>query len=352
MKPKIYPILFLFIFLILPINFLFANASMQVIYPSSKMLNYNRFLVADLGLLGSGKSNKIFEVSFETDNTITDEYYLHIRVVDNSNNSVLLDGNTDSWPYNKKFSGKKYSNYNITEAASLGGKFTISDESKTLQDKILATGALPQGSFTIEFELVRSTDNVTVDNESIMVNITPPYIQPIFPVNTSVTPSGLIFRWHSNLTNTKLHIFSDPAGKREVKSGGRLPANVSGGRFNGVSIAGLLTYDKMYYWQVSGYINTSHGLEFMKGPITAFILKQEGSGVRYFGLSEGEKDRIKSELIKLLKTKVDKRAARSIKNYRLNQVVLDNGELSMNEILNILKLLEKGDLKIKSVYLR
>ncbi len=351
MKPRIYFTFFLVLFLIFPIMTLFATISIDVTYPAGGVLSYNRFLVADLGLLGEGKSNKIFEIRFGSD-TSTDSYYLHIKVTDNSNGKVLLEGNTESWPYNERFSGQTYTNYNITEAASLGGSFSISDESKTLQDKILATGALPEGTFTISFELKKASDNSTVDTAQITVNIDPPYLQPIYPVNNYVTPSSLVFRWRSNLSNLSLHIYSDPRGKNEVKSGSRLPAGVSGGMYDGTSIATLLSYGKTYYWQITGDINTSHGTETLKGPVSSFILKTEGSGGGYFGLSEGEKAQIKARLIKLLKSKINKRAARSIRSFNLDRVLLDNSEISLNEILNILEMLEKGKLKVKSVYFK
>ncbi len=347
MKYK-YFILVLVLVFILPVTFLYAAVGIDV---EPKSLSYNRFLVADLGLMGGGKSNEIFKISFGDSSLTTDKYYLHIEVRDDKGN-VLLSGNTDKWPYNQKFSGHTYSNHNITDASALGGSFSISNESKKLQDKILATGALPEGSFDIKIELWKDGDSSLKDSVTVHITINPPTLQPIFPVNTSVNPSALIFRWRSNLQNLKLHIFEDPQGRRELLSGSRLPKNVGGSSFNGSSIVSLLTFNKPYYWQLTGYMETSHGRELTKGPLSSFILVPEGSAASEYGISASEKNRIKQRLINLLKTKVNKKTANSIKKYDLQRILFDNTEISLQEIESILKMLENNNLKIKSVSFR
>ena len=351
MKYK-YFILVLILLFVLPLTFLYADVGIDRVVPQSGTLVYNRFLVADLGLIGGGKSNEIFKISFYIDDT-TEKYYLNIEVRDDKGN-VLLSGNTDKKSYNDYFSGKSYSNHNITEATALGGSFSISDESKKLQDKILATGALPEGRFDIYLELRDSNNNPAGSPSSRIVHvlITPPYTQLLFPINTSVNPSALIFRWRSNLQNLKLHIFEDPQGRRELLSGSRLPKNVGGSSFNGSSIVSLLTFNKPYYWQLTGYMETSHGRELTKGPLSSFILVPEGSATSEYGISASEKNQIKQRLINLLKTKVNKKAANSIKKYDLQRILFDNTEISLQEIESILQMLENNKLKIKSVSFR
>ena len=340
-----YLVLVLIVLFVLPVSFLYASVGINL--DSSSNIIYNKFLVADLGLMGGGKSNEIFKISFDSDPT-TVQYYLYIKVTDASG-KVLLSGNTDKWPYSEKFSGKSYSNHNIADATGLGGNFSISDESKKLQDKVLATGALPEGSFSINIELWKVGDASYTSSKTIKISIKPPTLQPIFPVNTSVTPSGLVFRWRSNLEGLRIHLFEDPQGRRDVLSGSRLPKNVSGGSFNGTNIVSLLTFNKMYYWQLTGYINTSHGRELLKGPLSSFILTPEGSTSAKYGLSNSEKNQIKQRLMKLLRSKVNKRAANSIKRYDLERMLFDNGEISLQEIKSIFKMLENNNLKIKSV---
>ena len=348
MKYK-YLFLALIMLFILPVSFLYAAIGINLVKPQSGTLSYNRFLVADLGLLGEGKSNEIFRVSFGNDGS-SDSYYIYIKVTDSQGN-ILLSGSTKKWPYNQKFSDRSYSNHNITDASGLGGSFSISNESKRLQDKILATGALPEGGFDIYIELRDTNDNPSGSPSSVKVHIaiTPLVLQPIFPIDTTVTPSALVFRWRNNLGNLKLHIFEDPQGRHEILSGSRLPKNVGGNSFNGATIASLLQYNKIYYWQLTGYINTSHGREMLKSPLNSFIFVPEGASIFKYGLSASEKRRIKQRLINLLRGKVNKKVANSIKGYDLEKILFDNGYVSLQEIESIFKMIEDGDLKIKSV---
>jgi len=83
------------------IGVLFAAA--VTIYAAPRMTvtlyaseQYNRFLVADLGLSGSAK-NMVFEVTFDPGDT-TDKYYVNIVVKDEITGQTLISGNTNALP--------------------------------------------------------------------------------------------------------------------------------------------------------------------------------------------------------------------------------------------------------------
>lgn len=314
---------------------------------------YHRFLVADLGLIGTGgKANSIFSVTFGSDST-TDKYFMEIEVTDNTTGDVLLSGSTDTKEYNPYFSGKTYNNYNITDAENLGGSFKISDTSKKLQDKILATGAIPAGSFTITMRL-KKADRTQVAEDSISIIVTPPYLQPVYPVNISTTKNALNFRWASNINNMELHIFTDPRGNNEILKGSLLPARGLGSAqsADGSLITPFLENAQRYYWQVWGYIDTSHGAELVKGPLSEFLYFVESADVVYLGLSEEDKAAIMDEIIEILKSFVNKRAARSISGYSIDRIIVDNSPLSREEIMTILMLIKEKELKLNSIYFK
>jgi len=335
-------------FIIVLINYVFAQ-SMEV-EPSE--LNYNRFLVADLGLLGSGKANEIFRVSFDSSSEVKDNYYLKIEVTRLSDGKILLSGNTQPKPYNKYFSGQEYTNYNITDADVPGGDFTLSEEAGDLTDMVMATGALPEGGFRVKLELYKQGDTLTNISHEITINITPPYIQPIYPVNISVTSSSLNFRWRSNMNNMSLHLYTDPAGRNEITSGARLPARGVGQGLDGSLISSILHTGEHYFWQIQGDIETSHGKERVKGPLSEFLYLQEGSQPVFLGLSEAEKEAIRAEIYDILFKLINRRAARSILDYDIDRVLFDGSPVSMMEIMAVLDLIKENKITVNAIYFR
>ena len=169
-----------------------------------------------------------------------------------------------------------------------------------------------------------------------------------------VTRDTLAFRWVTNITDRELHLFTDPRGNREVTSGGRLPALGLGAAssLDGSAIAPLLTNDTTYYWQVWGKITTSHGAERVKSALSQFVYFEELGSVLYLGLSDTNKSAIKDELIAILAELVNKRAAKSIKEYEIVRIVLDNGVVTRDEILAILAAIKEKQVKVNSIYFR
>jgi len=333
-------LVFLFVILSLPLAFGQSISSLTLTGPSV----YNRFLVADLGLTGGGRNNRIFQISFST-NAAVASYSLSIEVRRSLDNKLLLSGTTDSKPYNTFFSGRTYDNYELYDA--FGGKFELSDDAQKLKDTVLATGVFPEGSYRIVITLVGS------NTAQVTVSIVPPYIQPIYPVDTTVTRSMMNFIYRTNLKeNLELRLYSDPRGRNEIKAGGRLPVRSAGQRVNGARFASLLNPGELYYWQVYGDMVTSHGTVRVSGPLSMFLFLEEGATIEDLGLSEAEKAEILGELIEILKSLVNKRAAKSIMGYDLERVLLDNEIVTVKEILAILALIRSGDVQVNSIYFR
>ncbi len=315
---------------------------------------YNRFLVADLGILGGGRQNEVFTVEFGTDAT-TDNYYLHIKVVSVSDGATLLDGNTDSLPYDENYSGKVFNNSNITDSGSLGGSFTISDTSQNLQDRILATGALPQGSFTIDLDFYKSAtetaDAVLITTQSIAVQIIPPFLQPSYPVDTTVPGQGLTFSWGTNVKDLTFHLFGDPAGNQELYHV-QLGTGVRSVPATGFDHILRKWQGRDLYWQVKGLIKTSHGNEAFAGPLSYFIYYEDSVVSQDIGLSFEERRELEDKVIELLGQIVNKRAANSIKQYDLDRVVLDRGVVARGEVIPILDEIIAKEVKVNAIYFR
>ncbi len=335
---------------------LFAAPGMNVQVFATEQ--YNRFLVADLGLSGSAK-NEVFRITFNTDNTVTDTYYVRIIVKDENSQLTLISGNTNALPYNTGYSGKTFSNIDMTDASNLGGSFTISGgavskETKELQDKVLATGALPQSTFSITLTLYQSGNSTPVATKTILLSINPPYQQPLYPLNVTVSKSGLDFRWISNVKNIELHLFEDPNGNRELIAGSILP-KIRLGTAQGVDgsdIAGLLEEGQTYYWQLWGYINTSHGEELVKGTLNEFVYSQEGAASIELVLTEPDKQEIKKELARILTELFGRKWARNLRNYDIARILLDEGFISREEVMTILHLIEQKKLDVNNIYLK
>jgi hypothetical protein len=323
---------------------------------------YHRFLVADLGILNvggtKGKANVIFTVDFGTDPS-TDVHRVDISVT--KNGDTILSGATDSLPYNTDFSGETFNNSNIADADNLGGSFDISGQGFTIQDQVLATGALPGGIVRITLQLFNVTTGSNVGGpQSVDITVRPPFLQPTFPVDRSATKAELNFRWVTNLNlnlrkRMELHIYRDPGGAREVLEGGRLPVlNIVAPPVMGNVIAPSTTLvdGERYFWQVWGYAVTSHGDELVKGPRTEFIYFEELSQVILLGLSDECRQRIMDVASEALREIVNPRAARSVQNFAVDRAVLDGTPIDCAEAIPILESIIAGDLNATAVYFR
>jgi hypothetical protein len=312
---------------------------------------YNKFLVADLGLSGRrGKPNPIFRVQFTGTNPGTN-YSLYIEVTDTTG-QVLASGTTGSRDGGSIPDSTWINNYEIVGYFG-EGDFGVSDSAKRYEDIILATGALPQGTYRINVVLSPGGSA-----GPISYTITPPYLQPIYPVDVSSTRDALVFRWVTNINTPEngpvaLRMFTDPRGNNEVQMGGVLPRrNITGNYVSGSIVATALEDGKTYYWQIFGRISTTHGYEYVRGPLSQFRYYEESASVQYLGLSDQDKNRIKDELIAILTELVNKRAAKSIVEYELDRVVLDNNVVTRDEIFAILTAFRANQLKINSIYFR
>jgi hypothetical protein len=312
---------------------------------------YNKFLVADLGLTGSGgKPNPIFSVNFNNTNPGTN-YSLYIEVSDTTG-QVLLSGTTGSKDGGSIPDGVDINNYQIIGYFG-SGDFTVNDSAKRYEDIVLATGALPQGTFRIGVTLNPGGSTPG----PVSYTIEPPYIQPVYPVDVSSTRDALVFRWVTNIAKdgrtVDLRMFTDPRGNDEVQKGSLLPKRgITESSLPGSAVAPALMDGETYYWQIWGKITTTHGDERVEGPLSRFLYFQEFSSVQYLGLSAADKNTITDELIAILTELVNKRAAKSIKEYEIDRIVLDNGVVTRDEVLAILAAIKEKQVKVNSIYFR
>jgi hypothetical protein len=315
--------------------------------PAPGVITYNRFLVADLGLTRGGGRYSIFNIRF-SGLTGTTSYSLQITVTRSSDGKQLLTGLTDP-VLGSVINGNTYANYQLDDAFG-GGDFIVSEDEKQLQRQVLATGALPRGTYTISLELISDVGGPI----TFQVVILPPFLQPVSPVDVSVTRDALNFRWVSNIADREFHLFTDPRGNREVTSGGRLPVLGLGtaSSLDGSLVAPLLTDATTYYWQVWGKITTSHGEERVKSALSRFLYFEESVSVIELGLTDAEKISIKSELLAILEELVNRRAARSIKDYELDRAVLDNGVVTYEEIMAILSIIKEKRATVNAIYFK
>ncbi|MCK5569133.1 MAG: hypothetical protein KAJ15_05410, partial [Spirochaetes bacterium] len=278
------------------------------------------------------------------------DYYLRIEAK-RVGGDILLSGNTDSHNYNTIFLGAtSYFNYDILDV--FGGSFSRAKGAGKERDQIFATGLLPEGTFRITLKLINSVTQIEADSKFIDITVIPPYLQPVYPVDTSVTKAALNFKWLTNMTNKELHIFTDPRGNNEILAGNRLPIRNVSRSYRGSGLGSLLTDATSYYWQIYGHISTTHGDELVKGPLSAFLYFEDASYVIDLGLSDKDKEQIMDELIIILEELINKRAAKSISTYDIDRIVLDNSVVTREEIMAILLAIKSKQLNVNSVYFK
>jgi len=310
---------------------------------------YNKFLVADLGLTGSsGKANPIFSVRFTNTDPGTN-YSLYIEVIDTTG-QVLVSGTTGSKDGASIPDDVDINNYQIIGYFG-SGDFTVNDSAKRYKDILLATGAVPQGTYRIGVKL-----NPGPALQTVSYTIEPPYLQPVYPVDVSSTRDALVFRWVTNIAKNgpvDLRMFTDPRGNDEVQKGSLLPKRgITESSLAGSTVAPALMDGQTYYWQIWGKITTTHGDERVEGSLSRFLYFQEFSSVQYLGLSDADKNAVKDELIAILAELVNKRAAKSIKEYEIDRIVLDNGVVTRDEVFAILAAIKEKQVKVNSIYFR
>jgi hypothetical protein len=234
---------------------------------SPNPLKINEFLVADLGLTGGGgRDNQLFNITFNTNASGT-SYKLAIQV-ETAEGAVLLTGESNLHPYNTTFSGKTYFNYNIVD--KLGGKFEIkSGIPSRIENAILNTGAVPQGTFFIKFQLKDSGGSNIGTLKTLTVIVGPYYLVSISPTDGElVNKQKLDFKWQTNLDEVQLNIYDRPTGGSPIAD-----TSVTGQSYKWPSLVAdaPLVKGKTYFWQITAYKVTTHGRVKVAGARTPFF---------------------------------------------------------------------------------
>jgi hypothetical protein len=300
-------------------------------------LRYHEFQVADLGLEGPGRGTRDFKIEITSGGVGNQAVTVEVR--DDSTSELLVSGSTDTVPQ----SALQGSWFMGEIDDKFGGEFDVEEEGGTLYDKVLATGLLPRGRYRITVGLSPAGASAT-----LIVEIVPPYMQPLYPVDVQTDRAVLSFKWVSNIERQELWVYTDPAGNRAVLEGSRLSFTKAGGVLDmprsqnvpGSFVAPVLENGRMYYWQIHGYVVTSHGNERRKSVLTAFQYFEEKKDVEYIGLTDPDKKAIMDVLVQLLKQVMGRqgeRAAKSLDRYEVSRVTVDDSPVSREEIISILQ---------------
>ncbi len=305
----------------------------------------HQFLVADIGVTSAAGRNKIFKITFGAGNTIGDK----LQVTITKNGTEVANGTTD--PLTENFAGETIYNYEVADRA--GGMSGMGEVDKSIQAQVMATGAFPEGTYVIKVGLVNAGTS-----DTLTIPIAAPFLQAINPVDKAVNQAALDFRWRSNLKDLRLHIFEDPMGRVEITRGagtsaGGLPRNVTGQAWDGSSIASLLKDGERYYWQLTGYMETTHGRVKASGPLSEFgFFVGTPTSDTTFGFDENEMININSELIAILRKLVNPQAADSLLRYKLKRVVMEGRYVGYDDVISILSCINDEGVKVNAVFFR
>ena len=343
-----------FSILVLIVSMFFAGSIFgQITISPPGPLTYHVFLAADLGLGTTNKGNKDFRITFNPGPT--GQQQIEVLVSDIISGDLLVEGATDPQDYATEIQGTYFIG-DLDE--NFGGDFDVLDTGDARYQTVLATGRLPRGQYRITFRLDPHGASTFID-----INVAPPYVEPLSPVDMQTEKAGLDFRWVSNINDQQLRFFRDPAGNREVLAGSRAPfTHIAGSgdpfikksyRVDGAAIAPVLQNEDIYYWRIDGYIKTSHGDELREGVITAFQYFDQKSALEYIGLDDADKQKIKDLLIQLLQQIVeDDRAAKSLNPLEVDRITKDNSPVTTDELISILTKILSGEVSATSIQLQ
>jgi hypothetical protein len=318
---------------------------------------YNRFLASDLGFTAGGKNNKVFSITFGANAGETGDHHLYIKIT-SSTGKTLLSGTTkvSGNPYNTKFSGRTLWNYEILD--ELGGRFQVSSAASDVREKILKTGEVPQGVYGVYIEL-RNAIGTAVgapSSQSLNITVIPAYLQTVYPVDTSVTKSGMNFKVISkNVQRMEAHLYSDSVGNKELTKPSEVIYLNGRQSFDASSWAdpNLIKDGGTYYWQIHGYISTTHGDELVKSPLNAFLYFEDRGYVENLGLSDVESNQIMNELFEIVQETINRRAANSMRGFEIERVLIDGNVVTdSQEIMAILKLIKDKEVTVNSASFR
>jgi hypothetical protein len=99
-------------------------------------------------------------------------------------------------------------------------------------------------------------------------------------------------------------------------------------------------------------MNTSHGREFVRGPLNLFAFLEDGASFRDLGMTEDQKQAILDELAIILKDLISRGASRSILGYDIQRIVMNNSLVTWEEVMAILALIREGKVKVNAIYFR
>lgn len=325
--------------LFITVLFTFSSTAFgQTVTISPSELTYHEFLVADLALEGGGRGVRDFTISFG--GVTGDSRQITVEVWDRNTGHRLLSGSTDLALYSTIVAGSPYFIGDLDDR--FGGEFDLEEAGKELYDKVFEMNELPRGRFRI---IVGVSGSVASD--FIDINVAPPYIHQLYPVEVQTHRAVLDFRWISNYNRQELHIYTDPFGNDEVLRGSRLPyRNIPdptaiwyprAQQVRGSNFTPVLEDGKVYFWKIEGYLTTSHGKVREESQLVKFQYFEEAGKMEYIGLTDADKQAIKDALIEMLKKVVGKREARSIERYDVNSILFDNTPITRYEIMTILQ---------------
>jgi hypothetical protein len=325
-------------------------------------LTYHVFKAADLGLTGPGGSYKDIRIYF--DPGPTGQHSIEIQVENNDTSMLLVDGETDQNDYETEIQGSYYVGQ-IDD--HFGGDFDLTEEADAAYNTVLATGRVPRGSYRITVTLLDAGGLPVGSSASVVVTVFPPYMTPQTPVNMQTDSASLNFAWTTNIFDQELRLFFDPSGNNEVLAGSRGPYKVpnKGSSFvlqqytvNGSIISPVLTDSMMYYWQIEGSINTTHGNERKESVLTAFQYF-EGMRTVLGALYEYDEDAIMDLLIQLIlqvmggeKGDPGKAAVRTLESLGIDRIVHDNVPATGAYIQSVLQSILDGEAQVTSIRLQ
>jgi hypothetical protein len=217
----------------------------------------------------------------------------------------------------------------------------------------LKTGEVPEGSYNVHIELRNMSSVQQGPAFDRTIKIIPPYLAAIYPVDTSVTKAGMKFQLISkNVTDKELHVYSDSGGNNELTGPSTVLRNV-GNSFDASSIASLLTDGEIYYWQIHGKIDTTHGDELVKSQLNQFLYFEDMGYVEDLGLTDVESNQIMSELFVIVQEIINRRAANSLRGFEVERIMIDGSVVtSSQDIMAILKLIKEKEVTVNSAAFR
>lgn len=248
--------------------------------------NLQVFFLEDLNVSGNAPAAEVFRITLISTEPTDLECYAAFSM--QTSQTLVASGASDPFILRAN-STLVLTNLDLTAKSSPYElrDYEVSDQAKSIEDKLLETGYFPSGAYILRLELYNAATRALLAADEATAIITNPFsIQLISPPGTPAAPAPIavttpVFVWSSQATQFLLKVceLTSPEMDAESVMESRPhyetdPLQPLTGQSFAYPTAGVrpLESGHTYYWQVISLVQTSGGRQEYPSPVGAFSI--------------------------------------------------------------------------------